>query len=164
MAKAKKAVPEGYSTVNLSLTVHDAAAAIDWYVKTLGAEERARSLGPDGKVMHSELRLGGSLLMVNDAVMGAKSPKDLGGSPANLYVYVENCDPLYDAAVKNGAKVEMPMGDMFWGDRCGSVVDPFGYRWTFATRKEDLTQAETEARANAWFAEQAAGGAGKPQS
>jgi uncharacterized glyoxalase superfamily protein PhnB len=155
MAKAKKAVPEGYSTITTSLTVHDAAAALAWYGKALGAEERSRSLGPDGKVMHSEIRLGNSLLMVNDAVMGAKSAKEMGGSPANLFVYVENCDAIYDAAVKNGAKIEMPMDDMFWGDRCGSVIDPFGYRWSFATRKEDLTQAEQDERAKAWMAAQA---------
>jgi uncharacterized glyoxalase superfamily protein PhnB len=164
MAKAKKAVPEGYSTVTTSLTVHDAAAAIAWYVKALGAEEKTRSLGPDGKIMHAEIRLGGSLLMVNDAVMGSKSARDMGGSPAHLYVYVEDCDPLYDAAVENGARVVFPMGDMFWGDRCGAVVDPFGYQWTFATHKEDLTEAETAERQKVWFAELAAAGAGKPPS
>jgi uncharacterized glyoxalase superfamily protein PhnB len=158
MAKAKKAVPEGFSTVTTSLTVHDAAAALAWYGKVLGAEERSRSLGPDGKVMHSEIRVGNSVLMVNDSVMGSKSPKDLGGSPAHLYVYVESCDPLYDAAVKNGATIVMAMDDMFWGDRCGTVIDPFGYQWSFATRKEDLTEAETEERSKAWMASQA----GKP--
>ena len=158
MAKAKKAVPEGFSTVTPSLTVHDAIAALAWYGKALGAEEITRSLGPDGKVMHSEMRLGSSRFMVNDAVMGSKSPKDYGGSPVGLYVYVENCDALYEGATKNGAKVEMPIADMFWGDRCGTVIDPFGYRWSFSTRKEDLTHAETEERQKKWFAEFAAQG------
>jgi PhnB protein len=158
MAKAKRAVPEGYSTVTTSLTVHDAPAALTWYAKVLGGEERSRSLGPDGRVHHSELRIGNSLLMINDAVMGSKSAKELGGSPAHLYVYVENCDPMYEAAVKNGATVVMPIGDMFWGDRCGTIIDPFGYQWTLATRKEDLTDAETAERQKAWFAEHAPGG------
>jgi PhnB protein len=161
MAKAKKAVPEGYGTVTTSLTVHDGKAALAWYGKVLGAEERSRNLGPDGKVMHSEIRVGNSMLMVNDAVMGGKSAKELGGSPAHLYVYVEDCDALYDAAVKNGAQVIMPVADQFWGDRCGTVIDPFGYQWSFATRKEDLTDAETAERQKAWFASQSAAGAGK---
>ena len=153
MAKAKKAVPEGFHTVTPSLTVHDAKDALAWYGKALGAEEVTRALGPDGKVMHAEIRLGSSRVMVNDAVMGGKSAKDFGGSPASLYVYVENCDALFESATANGAKVEMPMDDMFWGDRCGSLIDPYGYRWTIATRKEDLTPEETAERQKKWFAD-----------
>jgi PhnB protein len=158
MAKAKKAVPEGYHTVTPSLTLDDAPKAIDWYKRALGAEEIARSTSPDGKVMHAELRVGNSRIMMNDAVMGGKGPKELGGSPAGLWLYVDDCDVLFNRAVTAGATVEMPLGDQFWGDRFGSVRDPFGYRWSFATRKEDLTAAETEARAADFYKQMAAMG------
>jgi PhnB protein len=158
MAKAKKAVPEGYHTVTAALTLDDTSAAIEWYRKALGAEEVTRSVGPDGKIMHAEIRLGDSRVMVNDAVMGGKSAKGYGGSPASLWVYVEDCDKLYASAVANGAEAQMPVADMFWGDRFGSVQDPFGYRWSFATHKEDLTPAEIEQRQIAWYKEFAAKG------
>jgi PhnB protein len=161
MAQAKQAVPEGYHTVTASLTLDDAKAAMAWYGQALGAEELARSVGPGGEIMHAELRIGDSRVMVNDAVMGGKGPKAFGGSPASLWVYVEDCDKLYDRAVAAGATVSMPMADMFWGDRFGAVVDPFGYRWSFATRKEDLTPAEIAVREAAFYKEFAAQG-GKP--
>jgi PhnB protein len=161
MAKAKKAIPEGYHTVTAVLTLDDAKAAIAWYGKALGAEELARSEGPDGKITHGEIRVGDSRVMVNDAVMGGKGPRELGGSPASLWVYAEDCDKLYNSAVQSGATVAMPLADMFWGDRFGSVVDPFGYRWSFATRKEDLTPAEMAVRADAFYKEMAAKGGGK---
>jgi PhnB protein len=156
MAKAKRAVPEGYSTVTPSLVLDDAAAAIAWYGKALGAEELNRSSGPDGKIMHAELKIGDSRLMLNDAVMGLKSAKDLGGSPASLWLYVDDCDALFNRAVAAGAAVMMPMGDMFWGDRFGAVIDPFGYRWSIATHKEDLSPAEIKEREAAWMKEAAA--------
>jgi len=150
MAKAKNAVPEGHHTVTPQLTLDNAAQAIDWYKKALGAEEVARALGPDGKVMHAEIRIGNSLIMLNDEVGGAKSPKAIGGSPASLFVYVEDCDALFNRAVAAGAKVPPgPMGqlaDQFWGDRAGTIDDPFGYQWTIATRKEDFTPQEMKQR------------------
>src|SRR5215204_4392153 len=113
MAKAKKAVPEGHHTVTPQLTLDNAAQAIDWYKKALGAEEVARALGSDGKVMHAEIRIGNSLIMLNDEVGGAKSPKAIGGSPASLFVYVEDCDALFNRAVAAGAKVPPgPMGQL----------------------------------------------------
>jgi len=151
MAKAKHAIPEGYRTVTPALVLDDASAAIDWYKKALGAEEVTRSLGPDGKIMHAEIRVGDSRVMVNDAVMGLKSAKDLGGSPMSLWLYVEDCDALFKRAVAAGAQVGMPLGDMFWGDRFGSIVDPFGYRWSIATHKEDLTPDEIKEREAAWM-------------
>src|SRR5256885_17237899 len=108
MAKAKRAVPEGYHTVTPALILDDAAAAVDWYKKALGAEELARALGPDGKIMHGEIRLGDSRVMVNDAMMGMKGPQGHGGSPASLWVYVDDCDALFNRAVAAGAKVLMP--------------------------------------------------------
>src|SRR5947207_14393439 len=92
MAKAKKAVPEGHHTVTPVLTLDNAAQAIDWYKKALGAEEVARSTGADGKILHAELRIGNSRIMVNDPLMGSKGPKAFGGSPATLWIYVDNCD------------------------------------------------------------------------
>ena len=150
MAKAKRAVPEGYHTVTPSLTFDDAAGAIDWYKKALGAEEVSRAVGPDGKIMHADLRIGDSRIMVNDAMAGGKGPKAIGGSPASLWVYVEDCDALFNRAVAAGAQVAPgPMGqmaDQFWGDRSGTFTDPAGYRWTIATHKEDLTPQEMEQR------------------
>src|SRR5437773_1250975 len=155
MAKAKNAVPEGHHTVTPQLTLDNAAQAIDWYKKAFGAEEVARAVGPDGKIMHAEIRIGDSLIMLNDAMGGGKGPKAIGGSPASLWIYVEDCDALFSRAVAAGANVAPgPMGqitDQFWGDRSGTFTDPHGYRWTIATRKEDLTPQEMEQRQAAWM-------------
>ena len=151
MTKAKQAVPEGYHTITPQLTLDDAPSAIEWYQKALGAEELGRSTGPDGKIMHAELRIGDSRIMVNDAVMGGKGPKAIGGSPASLWVYVEDCDALFNRAAGAGGQIRMPMADQFWGDRCGTVVDPHGYSWTIATHKEDLTRPEIEQRQAEFF-------------
>src|SRR3954462_9146663 len=105
MAKAKSAVPEGHHTVTPQLTLDNAAQAIEWYKKALGAEEMSRAVGPDGKIMHAEVRIGDSRIMMNDAMGGGKGPKALGGSPAALWVYVEDCDTLFNRAVAAGAKV-----------------------------------------------------------
>src|SRR5213078_2066876 len=136
MAKAKSPIPDGFHTVTPQLILDNAAQAIDWYKKALGAEEVSRAVGPDGKIMHAELRIGDSRIMVNDAMMGGKGPKALGGSPASLWVYVEDCDSLFNRAVAQGGQVRMPLADQFWGDRCGGIIDPHGYVWTIATRKE----------------------------
>ena len=150
MAKAKKAVPEGHHTVTPHLVLDDTARAIDWYKKALGAQEVARAVGPDGKIMHAEIRIGDSLIMLNDEMGGGKSPKALGGSPASLWLYVEDCDTLFNRAVAAGAKVDPgPMGqlmDQFWGDRSGTLTDPHGYVWTIATHKEDVTPEEMKQR------------------
>jgi PhnB protein len=155
MAKAKHAVPDGHHTVTPQLTLDNAAQAIEWYKKALGAEEVARATGADGKILHAEVRIGDSLIMLNDAMMGGKGPKAIGGSPASLWIYVEDCDALFKRAVSAGAQVgDGPMGqmaDQFWGDRCGTFTDPHGYRWTIATRKEDLTREEMEQRQAAWM-------------
>ena len=159
MAKAKKAIPEGFHTVTPHLIMENAAEAIDWYKKALGAEEKGRNVGPDGKIMHAELRIGDSIIMLNDAMMGGKGPRTLGGSPASLFVYVEDADALFNRAVAAGGKVPAgPMGNMadqFWGDRCGTFSDPQGYTWTIATRKEDLTPQEIEQRQDAFFKQHA---------
>jgi PhnB protein len=151
MATAAKPVPQGFHTVTAHLILDEAASTIDWYKKALGAEELSRSLGPDGKVMHAEIKVGDTILMVNDPMMGGKGPKALGGSPASLWVYVPDCDALFGRATAAGAQVVMPMADQFWGDRTGTVTDPSGYQWTIATRKEDLTPAELNQRAEEFF-------------
>ena len=163
MAKAQSAVPEGFHTVTPQLTLDNAAQAIDWYKKGLGAEEVGRAVGPDGKIMHAELRIGNSRIMVNDAMMGSKGPKAVGGSPMSLWIYVEDADSLFNRAVTAGGQVsDGPMGkvsDQFWGDRCGQFTDPAGYRWTIATRKEDLTPEEMKQRQDEFmktFAQQSA--------
>ena len=155
MSKAKKAVPEGFHTVTPHLIIDNAAQAIDWYKRGLGAEEVARHVGPDGKIMHAEIRIGDSRIMMNDPMMGGKDPKALGGSPVSLWIYVEDADSLFNRAVAAGAKVPSgPMGamaDQFWGDRCGLVTDPYGYQWTIATRKEDLSPTELKQREAEWM-------------
>ena len=155
MAKAKSPIPQGLHTVTPMLTLDDSVKAIEWYKKALGAQEISRSPGPDGKIMHAEIRIGNSQLMLHDAMMGAKAPNGMGGSPISLWIYVEDCDALYKQAMAAGAKPgEGPMGqmqDQFWGDRCGTVVDPEGYMWTIASRKEDLSQEEMQRRAAEWM-------------
>ena len=159
MAKAKSAIPEGHHTVTPQLTLDNAAQALEWYTKALGAEEVSRAVGPDGKIMHAEIKVGNSRIMVNDAMMGAKGPKALGGSPASLWLYVEDCDSLFNRAVAAGGQVAHggmgQMQDQFWGDRSGTFIDPHGYQWTIATHKEDLTPAEIAQRSEAFFKEMA---------
>ena len=154
MSKAKNAVPEGHHTVTPVLSMDNAAKTLEFYKKEFGAVEVSRAIGPDGKIMHAEVRIGDSPIMLNDA-MGAKGPKSLGGSPASIWVYVEDCDSLYNRALQAGAKAaEGPMGhmqDQFWGDRAGSLIDPEGYVWTIATHKEDLTPDEMKKRQDAWM-------------
>ena len=156
MAKAKRYIPEGLQTLTASLVVDGAAQAIDWYRKILGASERGkRHLGPDGKVMHAELQIGSSVVFVSDTMQGAppavQDGRKLGGSPVGLNLYLEDCDTVFKKATDNGAKVTMPIGDQFWGDRWGGFTDPFGLHWSVATHKEDLTPDEMEKRAQDFY-------------
>ena len=154
MAPAKQAIPDGYHTVTAHLALDSAAQAMDWYKKALGAQEVARALGPDGKVIHGVIRVGDTLIMMNDAMGGAKTPRSLGGSPAGFWVYVDDCDALFNRAIAAGAKVHGPMGEMqdqFWGDRSGTFIDPHGYVWSIATHKEDLTPQEMQQRQADFF-------------
>jgi uncharacterized glyoxalase superfamily protein PhnB len=155
MAKAKSAIPEGLHSVTPHLILDDAATTIDWYKKAFGAEERGRAVGPDGKIMHAALRVGNSTIYLNDAMGGGKGPKALGGSPIGLWIYTEDADALFNKAVSAGATVAPgvmgQMQDQFWGDRCGTLIDPAGYHWTIATRKEDLTPQEMQHRQDEFF-------------
>ena len=149
MAKAKSPIPEGFHTVTPQLTLDNASRAIDWYKKAFGAVEVSKAVGPDGKVMHADLKIGNSHVMMND-VMGeeGKGPKAFGGSPASLWLYVQDCDALFKRAVAAGGKVTEhgEMTDQFWGDRSGTFIDPYGYTWSIATHKEDLTPQEMKHR------------------
>ncbi|HYT66625.1 MAG TPA: VOC family protein [Vicinamibacterales bacterium] len=137
------------------LIFDNAAQAIDWYKRAFGAEEKTRAVGPDGKIMHAELQIGNSRIMLNDAMGGGKSAKALGGSPIALWIYVQDCDELFNRAVAAGGHVAPgpmgPLADQFWGDRTGTFTDPYGYQWTIATRKEDLSREEMDRRAQEFF-------------
>lgn len=156
MTRAASPVPKGYSTVTPVLTLEDTRKAIDWFKKALGAEQQGEiAVGPDGKVMHSAIRIGNSYLMLHDEMMGAISPRKLGGSPVELFLYVDDCDALFKRAVNAGAVGKVPPSDQFWGDRWGVFTDPFGFVWQVATHKEDLTKEEIESRQSEFFAEMA---------
>ena len=154
-----KSKPDAYHTVTPYLVVEGAARLIDFAKAAFGAQETERLAAPEGRIGHAELRIGDSLVMLNDAVMGGKSPKAMGGSPASLWVYVDDCDSLFNRALAAGARPDTgPMGrvsDQFWGDRCGSFTDPYGYRWTIATHKEDLSREEMAQRQAQWMREMA---------
>ena len=139
-----KPIPDGYHTLTPALTVRDAARAIDFYKQAFGAIERGVMKGPDGKVMHAELMIGDSVLMLADEFpqYGALSPQSIGGSAMTLHIYVDGVDAAFDRAVKAGAEVEMPVMDQFWGDRYGKLKDPFGHKWSIATHTKDLSMDE----------------------
>lgn len=146
-----KPVPDGYHTLTPYIVVDAAADAITFYQKAFGAEEMYRMPGPGGKIMHAEIQIGDSRLMLSDAIpeMGGRSPKALGGSPASILVYVPDVDAAFTRAVEAGATAEMPVANMFWGDRYGKVKDPYGHVWQLATHVEDVSPEEMGKRAAA---------------
>jgi uncharacterized glyoxalase superfamily protein PhnB len=148
VSKVKKVepVPKGYHTVTAGLAIRNADQAIEFYKKAFGAKETARMNGPDGKIMHAEIRIGDSLIHVGD-----HSPQSLNGTTASLHLYVNNADKLFAQAVAAGATAVMPMEDAFWGDRYGQVVDPYGHRWGIATHKKDLSDKEIRKAAQEFF-------------
>jgi PhnB protein len=130
MAKAAKPVPQGYHTITPQLTLDDADMMIDWYKRALGAQELSRSVGPDGKIAHAELQFGDSRVMVNETMPNTKGPKQFGGSPMAMWLYVEDSDAVFNKAVAAGAKVQVPIDNQFWGERGGAFTAPTGYtRW-----------------------------------
>ena len=146
--KATRYIPEGYHTVTPYLIVRGAAQALEFYRKAFNAKELYRLPMPDGKVGHAELRIGDSQVMLADEMpeMSIRGPQSLGGSPVGMCLYVEDCDALFNQAVSAGAKVERPLADQFYGDRSGTVIDPYGHKWTIATHKEDVTPEEMQRR------------------
>ena len=154
---SSKGVPAGYHSVTPAIVVRDAAAAIEFYKKAFGAEEIDRMAGPDGSIMHAEIRIGDSRIMLGEEneQWGTRSPLLTNGNPGSLHIYVENADAAFDRAIKAGAKVRYPLEDAFWGDRYGKVTDPFGHEWGLATRVKELTPAEMEKAGKEWMAKAA---------
>jgi len=147
-----KSIPEGLRTLTPSLTVEGAAEAIEFYKRAFGAEERSRALDPTGKkVWHAELRIGDSAFFINDTA------PEMGATPSfsSLWIYTADADAAFDRAVKAGAKVTMPMADMFWGDRVGMLVDRWNIKWSIAKHVKDLSPAELQAAQDAFVAQMA---------
>ncbi len=139
-----KPIPEGYHSVTPYLIVRGGAAAIDFYSKAFGAVELFRFPAPDGKIGHAEIKIGDSPIMLADEYpdMGYHSPLSIGGSAVSLMIYVEDVDAVFEQAVRAGAKVTMPLDDMFWGDRYGKLEDPFGHHWSIGTHVRDVSPEE----------------------
>jgi PhnB protein len=153
-------IPEGYHTLTTYLTIENAAEAIDYYKDVFGAKERIRMEAPDGKIGHAELEIGDSLVMLSDAFPGATSrpPTELGGTTAGAFMYVEDVDAVVKRAVESGATITMEIADQFWGDRFGTITDPFGHSWSIATHVEDVSADEIAERAKAAMAEMGSSG------
>jgi PhnB protein len=152
---AVKPIPEGYQTVSPYLAVDDAGKAIEYYKKAFGAKERGRMDTPDGGVAHAEIEIGDSVVMLSDPMPqgSTKPPKELGGTSASVFLYVEDVDAIVKQAVDAGATVLMEVTDQFWGDRFGTIQDPFGHTWSIATHVEDLTPEQIAERGKAAMAE-----------
>jgi PhnB protein len=151
MTSSVKPMPEGYHSVTPYLAVDDAAAALAFYQRAFGARERMRMPGRGGKVRHAEIEIGDSCIMLADEYpdMGFRSPKAIGGTPVTLHLYVDDVDAVARQAVAAGAREVRPVKDQFYGDRTGTVEDPFGHVWHIATHKEDLSPGELKRRADA---------------
>jgi PhnB protein len=156
---AVKPIPDGYHTVTPYLVVNDGAKAIDFYKQAFGATELFRMDGPDGKVGHAEVRIGDSPVMLADEhpEMGFRSPRSLGGAGVSLMVYVEDVDAVFPRAVAAGGKELRPVQDQFYGDRSGTLEDPFGHVWTISTHKEDVSSEEMRRRSEEMMKQHAGG-------
>jgi PhnB protein len=147
MSTKVQPIPEGYHTITPQLTCRDAARAIDFYKRVLGAKEINRATDPSGKVMHAELQIGDSRIMLNDEFPGmAVAPNPSGPHSSSLFIYTDNVDALWQRATQDGCKVDMPLNNMFWGDRYGKFTDPFGHQWAVATHIEDVAPEEMQRR------------------
>jgi PhnB protein len=148
---AVKAIPDGYYSVTPYLIISGATEAIDFYQQAFGATELFRMPAPGGKIGHAEIKIGNSPIMLADEFpeMGYQSPRTLGGSPVSLMIYVEDVDSVFAQAIAAGGKEQRPVKDQFYGDRSGTLEDPFGHVWHIATHKEDVTPDEMERRMKA---------------
>ena len=157
---AVKPIPEGYHSVTPYLIIKGAADAIEFYKKAFGATELFRFPAPDGKIGHAEIKIGDSPIMLADefAEMGYKGPRALGGSPVSLMLYLEDVDTVFNRAVEAGASVKEAVQDKFYGDRTGTLTDPFGHVWHVSTHKEDVSMEEMEERAKQASAKASGGG------
>ena len=149
-----KPIPDGFHTLTPHIVVTDGAAALEFYKKAFGAEERFRLLTPGGSsVMHAQMKIGDSILMIgSEFPPDCLSPKKRGGTSVFLHLYVPDVDAAFDRAVKAGCTIKMPVSDTFWGDRYGIVEDPSGHQWSIATHKQDLTHDQLVANAKEFFA------------
>ena len=150
-----KPIPEGYHTLTAVLAVEDASAAIDFYKQAFGAKERMRMEAPGGKIAHAELEIGDSLIMLSDPFpqSNVKPPNEAGTSTMSIFFYSEDVDATIEQAVGAGATLTTPAEDMFWGDRFGTITDPYGHQWSIATHVEDIPPEEMEQRGKAAMAE-----------
>lgn len=151
MSQKVKPIPTGYHTITPFLSQKDAARAIKFYADAFGAKEVEKHNTPDGKIMHAVLKIGDSLIMLADEFpesgCGISAPHALKGTTTMFHIYVEDVDAFFNKAVKAGAKVKMPVADMFWGDRYGQLEDPFGHLWSIGTHIADFTAVEVEEKA-----------------
>jgi PhnB protein len=141
-----KAIPDGFHTLTPHITVRDAAGAIEFYKKALNAQLLNESRTPDGRIMHATLRIGDSVIMLNDEFPewgGQSAPRSEAGGYM-IHVYVENVDAIFQQAVAAGAVVKMPLMDQFWGDRYGTMVDPYGFHWSLGTHIKDMSPEEMQ--------------------
>ncbi|MDB5907962.1 MAG: glyoxalase [Massilia sp.] len=154
MSTAVKPVPDGMHTVTPQLVCDGAAAAIQFYIDAFDAVEVRRMPGPDGRLMHAMIKIGDSPVMLTDEFRewGGNGPKTLGGTPVTIHLQVPNADAVYERALRAGAEIKMPIADMFWGDRYGQVIDPFGHSWSIGTHIKDMTPEELEAAGKAAMA------------
>ena len=151
-----KSIPEGYHTATPYLIINGAASALEFYKKAFGAKELFRMDSPGGKIGHAEIKIGDSPIMLADEHpdMGYRGPRAIGGTPVSIMLYVDAVDAVFNQAVAAGAKVKQPVKDQFYGDRSGTLEDPFGHIWTVATHKEDLSMEEIRTRAAAFMKQQ----------
>jgi PhnB protein len=149
-----KPIPEGYTAITPYLTVDDGRGAIEFYKRAFGAAERGMMAAPDGRIAHAELQIGDAVIMLSDKFpqFATETPKEVGGTTVAIFLFVEDVDSVVQAAAAAGATIAMEPEDQFWGDRLGQVTDPFGHVWLIATRVEDLTPEEVEARSREVFA------------
>jgi len=155
MTKAKSYLPDGIRSVTPTLVQKNSVEAIEWYKKAFGAQVRVIAPGPvPGSTVHAEIRIGDSSIYVADEMPGSpvKPASALGSASSSITLYFEDCDAVYNQAVKAGAQVLMPIDDMFWGDRYATIKDPFGCVWSIASHREDLTPQEIEQRTREFFA------------
>ncbi len=152
-------IPPGSNTISIYLIVKNANAALEFYEKAFGGTGTECMFAPDGSVMHGEIKIGNSTVMLSqeNPQWDMKSPETLGGSPASIHMYVEDCDAAFQKAIDAGCTQVAPVTDMFWGDRYGKVEDPFGFQWGIATHIEDVSIEEMQKRSEAWFSQMANG-------
>jgi uncharacterized glyoxalase superfamily protein PhnB len=159
MSQQVRPIPEGFHTVTPHLVCAGAADALAFYKQAFGAEELSRIPGPDGKIMHAEMRIGDARIMLADDFpdYGSLGPLALKGTPVTIHLYVEDADAMFAQAVEAGAKPVMPLADMFWGDRYGQIEDPFGHKWSIATHQCDVTPEQMQEDMKKMFEQSCAG-------